>query len=192
MLFRFVAPLPPLKQKAPLINKGPPASDDQTQIAVAFSHAALCNDSNGKIIQWYIIVSKTPEGKGIYRVLSYMLKMLMTYQYTWSINIHLNIIYFYLSLFIHFIDNLLVYYRDKISFVFFLISLQGSKDRLLQDDWENLQKMGRCIWKGRKYSIHSFRLVETPLWFRWEVQFINIIFIYYWELHVVLDKKKEY
>uniref|UniRef100_K1R9H5 protein-tyrosine-phosphatase n=1 Tax=Magallana gigas TaxID=29159 RepID=K1R9H5_MAGGI len=54
------APLPPSKQKAPLIKKGPPASDDQTQIAVAFSRAALCNNSNGEIVKWYIIVSKTP------------------------------------------------------------------------------------------------------------------------------------
>lgn len=66
-LFHFIAPLPPQKEKSPLINKGPPASDDQTQIAVAFSQAALCNNSNGKIVQWYIIVSKTPGVKGKYK-----------------------------------------------------------------------------------------------------------------------------
>lgn len=65
-MFRFIAPIPPPKQKVPLINKGPPASDDQTQIAVAFSQAALCKNSNGKINKWYIIVSKMPEGQGTF------------------------------------------------------------------------------------------------------------------------------
>lgn len=78
LLFRFLAPLPPSKQNVPLINKGPPASDDQTQITVAFNRFALCDDSNGKIVQWYIIVSKSPGVEGIYRVLNYMLKMLLT------------------------------------------------------------------------------------------------------------------
>lgn len=69
MVTCFVAPLPPPSQEFPLINKGPPASDDQTQIAVAFRRIALCDDSNGKIVKWYIIVSKTPERQGINRVL---------------------------------------------------------------------------------------------------------------------------
>ncbi|XP_078323540.1 tyrosine-protein phosphatase 10D-like isoform X2 [Crassostrea virginica] len=52
------APLPPPKQNVTLITKSSPPSDDQTQINVAFSHLAICDDSNGRITKWYIIVSK--------------------------------------------------------------------------------------------------------------------------------------
>nr|XP_022292898.1 tyrosine-protein phosphatase 10D-like isoform X5 [Crassostrea virginica] len=52
------APFPPPKQNITIIMKSSPPSDDQTQINVAFSHLAICDDSNGRITKWYIIVSK--------------------------------------------------------------------------------------------------------------------------------------
>nr|XP_022293294.1 phosphatidylinositol phosphatase PTPRQ-like isoform X3 [Crassostrea virginica] len=60
------APLPPPKQNTTLIMNSSPASDDQTQINVAFSHLAMCDDSNGRITKWYIIVSKG-SGKKAFR-----------------------------------------------------------------------------------------------------------------------------
>nr|XP_022294956.1 uncharacterized protein LOC111105075 [Crassostrea virginica] len=60
------APLPPPKQKTTLILNSSPASDDQTQINVAFSHLAMCDDTNGRITKWYIIVSKG-SGKKAFR-----------------------------------------------------------------------------------------------------------------------------
>ena len=45
--------------------KSSPPSDDQTQINVEFSHLAICDDSNGRIIKWYIIVSKGSGRKGM-------------------------------------------------------------------------------------------------------------------------------
>ena len=63
--YTFVAPLPPPKESFFLIMKSSPASDDQTQINVAFSHLAICDDSNGRITKWYIIVSKGSGKKGV-------------------------------------------------------------------------------------------------------------------------------
>lgn len=103
LLSYFIAPLPPQKQKIPLINKGPPASDDQTQIAVGFSQAALCNNSNGKINKWYIIVSKKPGVEGINRVFNYMLKMLIDGISICLINMHTHehklILFFFIYIF---------------------------------------------------------------------------------------------
>ncbi|XP_061176129.1 tyrosine-protein phosphatase 10D-like [Saccostrea echinata] len=58
VVFFFKAPLPFPPQKNPLIQKGPSVSDDQKQISVAFSRLALCDERNGKIRQWFVIVSK--------------------------------------------------------------------------------------------------------------------------------------
>lgn len=49
--------------------------------------------------------------------------------------------------------------------------------------------MGGCVWKGCEYFIYSFRFMEFLLWIRWVVWFIDIVFLYYGEFYVVLDKK---
>lgn len=150
LLSYFIAPLPPQKQKVPLINKGPPASDDQTQIAVGFSQAALCNNSNGKINKWYIIVSKKPGVEGINRVLNYVLKMLVDGMSICLINMHTHehklLLFFFIYMCIYFVDNLLVYYRVNISFLVFY-QFSGEQGKTTSKRLRTPTKNGRMYMK---------------------------------------------
>ena len=77
-IYSFVAPLPLPKQNT-LIMKASTASDDQTWINVAFSHLAMCDDSNGKITKWYIIVSKGSRKKGVFVSFSFTYIVVVVY-----------------------------------------------------------------------------------------------------------------